>query len=403
MTVSVKLLLRCAFALSCLSPAIVLAQEPPAVPSSATEAQGFVTEPPAITRIVLFADRHLGKGDLTNGIYLERGNMIPGSGWLSVGPGYRHWYGKDSLFVNASASVSIDSYRMAQARVELPKLLKSRVAIGAQARWQDYRDVDYYGVGSTTGKDARSAYAVESNQFGAFARLRPFSWMDVGAEVGWMNPEAEYIEGPLLTGLVDKRTLVPTEVSLTVDTRDFPGHPTQGVILRGAGTHYSDQTDGAHTFNRYDAEAAGFLPLAGSRVVLAVHGLMVRTSADAGRSVPFYLQPTLGGANTLRSFGDFRFRDDNLLLATAEVRLALMTHLDLAMFADAGNVAARARDLDLAKRSYGAGLRLHTRRETFALVDVAKGAEGWRFLFRLNDPLQLSRVTKKSTFVPFVP
>lgn len=396
-------LLRCAIALTCLCPSATWAQELPPVPSSATEPEGLIAEPPALTRVVLFADRHLGKGDLTNGIYIDRGNMIPGSGWLSAGPGYKKWYGKDSLFVDASAGISVNSYRMAQARVEMPKLLRSRLAVGAHARWQDYRDVAYYGVGSDTRQDARSAYAVESNQFGAYATLRPFRWMDIAGEVGWMNPEAEYTEGPLLGGLVDKRTLVPTEVSLTVDTRDFPGHPTRGVILRGAATHYNDRTDGAHTFNRYDAEAAGFLPLAGSRIVLAVHGLMVQTSADAGRSVPFYLQPTLGGANTLRSFGDFRFRDDNLLLATAEVRLALMTHLDLAVFADAGDVARSAGDLDLDKRSYGTGLRLHTRRDTFAMVDVAKGAEGWRFLFRLKDPLHLSRLTKKSTFVPFVP
>ena len=82
--------------------------------------------------------------------------------------------------------------------------------------------------------------------------------------------------------------------------------------------------------------------------------------------------------NTLRSFTDYRFHDDNMLLANAELRLALMTHLDLAVFADAGNVAARAGDLDLDKRSYGAGFRLHTRRETFAMVDVAHGDEGWR-------------------------
>lgn len=374
------------------------------MPSSATEPAGFVAEPDAITRVVLFADRHFGKGDLTSGIYIDRGNnMIPGAGWLSVGPGYRKWYGKDSLFVDASAAVSVDSYRMAHTRVELPKLLKSRLLLGAQARWQDFGDVAYYGVGAGSQTDARSEFSVESNQFGAYAAVRPFRWMDIGGAIGWMNPEVEYKDGPLLNGLADKRTLVPIEASLTIDTRDFPGHPTQGVIVRGAGTHYSDRTDGSNTFNRYDAEAAGFLPLAGSRVVFAVHGLMVQTETEEGRAVPVYLQPSLGGANTLRSFGDFRFRDNHLLLATAEMRLALMTHMDFAMFADAGNVAAASRDLNLDKRSYGAGLRLHTRRETFAMLDVARGTEGWRFLFRLNDPLQLSRMTKKSTFVPFVP
>jgi hypothetical protein len=51
------------------------------------------------------------------------------------------------------------------------------------------------------------------------------------------------------------------------------------------------------------------------------------------------------------------------------------------MFADAGNVASRRNDLDLAKRSFGAGLRFHTRRETFAMIDAANGDEGWRVLF----------------------
>ena len=76
---------------------------------------------------------------------------------------------------------------------------------------------------------------------------------------------------------------------------------------------------------------------------------------------------------------------------------------DLAVFADAGSVAGLRRDLDLSKQSFGAGLRLHTRRETFAIVDVANGDEGWRVLFRLKDPLSLSRLTKKKTLVPFVP
>jgi hypothetical protein len=85
------------------------------------------------------------------------------------------------------------------------------------------------------------------------------------------------------------------------------------------------------------------------------------------------------------------------------VRLALMSHLDLAFFADAGNVAARPEDLDLAKRSYGGGFRLHTRRQTFAMVDVANGAEGWRVSFRLQDPLGFARIDRRALIVPFVP
>ena len=371
------------------------------MPSSTTEPQGIFPEPGLITRAVLFADRHLGKGDLTNGIYVEYGNMIPGAGWLSIGPGYKHWYAKDSVFVNAAAAISVNNYRMGAARVELPKFLKSRLALGAQVRWQDFGRIDYFGAGADTTEDMASVYGVESTQLTAYATLRPFRWMDIGGQIGWTNPDVSHVEGPF--GASEKRTFVPTELSLTIDTRDFPGHPTSGVILRGVGARYDDRTTGLNTFNRYEGEAAGFLPIAGGRMVVALHGWLVRSETSEGHSVPFYLQPSMGGITTLRSFTDYRFRDNNMLVANAEVRLALMTHLDFAVFADAGNVAARASDLDLAKRSYGAGFRLHTRRETFAMVDAATGDEGWKVSFRLKDPLGFGRITRRALLVPFVP
>jgi hypothetical protein len=40
---------------------------------------------------------------------------------------------------------------------------------------------------------------------------------------------------------------------------------------------------------------------------------------------------------------------------------------------------------------------------TFARVDVAKGHEGWRFEFRLNDPFRLARLKQHKAAVPFVP
>lgn len=387
----------------CCTPAVAAAQDAPAVPSSATEAQGILAEPDPITRATIFADRHLGKGDLTNGIYWDFGNMIPGAGWLSIGPGYRRWYGKDTMLVDASAAVSVRGYKMSQARFELPALLKSRLGIGAQARWQDFGQVDYFGVGADTVEDARSKYRIDSTQLTAFASVHPFRWMDIGAQIGWMNPRVRHAEGSLLLGVDEQRTFVPAQISMTVDTRDFPGHPTSGVVLRGAGTRYDDRTSGANTFQRYEGEAAGFIPMFGSRVVLALRGWMVRSDVEHGRSVPFYLQPSLGGVTTLRSYSDYRFHDHNMAVANAELRLALMTHVDLAVFTDAGNVARRARDLNFDKRSHGLGLRLHTRRLTYATLDAARGDEGWRFLFRLNDPLALARISKKATLVPFVP
>ena len=402
---------------TCASPLLARAQDVPSTPSSATEPQGLVAEPDAITRATLFVDRQLGKGDITNGFYVDFG-MLPGAEWVSAGPGYRHWYGRDKMLVDASAAISWRGYKAAQARFELPAIARSRLALGTQFRWQDFSQIDYFGMGPATAEADRTAYGLESKNLVGFATLRPMRWMAITAQAGWLKPTLTAPSGPFLRDLpstsaafagapvfarFDTPTFVPTEVSLTIDARDFPSHPTRGILLRGSAAHYDDRDTVAFTFTRYETEAAGFLPIAGGRLVLALHGLAVTSETSDGQMVPFFLQPSLGGANSLRGYADYRFHDRNMLVVNAEARLALMTHMDLAFFADAGNVAAQRRDLDLAKQSYGAGLRFHTRRMTYANIDAARGDEGWRFLFRLTDPLDLARLTRRSGSAPFVP
>jgi hypothetical protein len=373
------------------------AQTPTAMPEPENEPQGLIGEPGGLTRVAIFADRHFGKGDITNGFYINHANMIPGAGWLAAGPGYRHWYKQDSVFVDASTSLSIRGYKQAQGRLELPQLLRSRLALGTQVRWQDFPKVHYFGAGPDTLEGARTEYRLRTQNAVAYATLRPVRWFDINGEIGWLKPE-------LPARSVAEPEFVHGQVSAMADGRDFPGHPTRGIMLRVAASRYEDRDLGAHSFDRYESEAAAFLPLAGSRVVLALRGWVVASETDPGQTVPFYLLPSLGGGNTLRGYVDYRFHDRNMAVANVELRFALMTHMDLALFGDAGNVAADRRDLDLEKRSYGAGLRLHTRRETFAMLDVARGDEGWRMLFRLTDPLALTRRhSRRTATVPFVP
>jgi outer membrane protein assembly factor BamA len=192
-------------------------------------------------------------------------------------------------------------------------------------------------------------------------------------------------------------------LSATVDTRDHRSHPSRGGVYRAAWTDYADRDAGTFSFHRSEAEVAHFVPLAGDRVVLAAHGWLVAADTAVGRAIPFYLQPSLGGSNTLRGFADFRFHDSHLAVVNVESRFALFTHVDAALFAGAGNVASRFADLNLDKRACGVGLRVHARQSTVARVDVARGSEGWRLLVRMNDPLQLSRLSRRSPAIPFVP
>src|SRR5688572_1808566 len=116
-------------ALMCAHPSPALAQD-----ASTSAPQGFFAEPDVIERAALFADRHISNGDVTNGFYVDSWNMIPGAGWISAGPGYRHWYKNDSLFVDGSAAISWRNYKTAQARFELPRLARSRLTVGSHVR-----------------------------------------------------------------------------------------------------------------------------------------------------------------------------------------------------------------------------------------------------------------------------
>ena len=401
---------------------VTLAQDvPAATPSPAdTGPTAIFAEPSTIARGIDFVTRTLGDGsEVKSGFYLETSNMPTGAGWITAGPGYRYWLFGDQMFIDGSAAVSWRAYKMAQARIEMPRLAKSRLVLGTQVRWQDLTQVSYFGDGADSLETDRSEYRLKSTNIAGYATVRPTPWLSVGGRIGWLDrpslgppagtfqrgnpPTQEVFPSDPVFGLSAQPSFAYREASIAVDTRNRPGHPTTGGLYRAAWAGYTDQDHGAFSFRRSEVEAAHFIPVSRSRVVFAMHGWLVASHTADDEWVPFYFEPGLGGHNTLRSFSEYRFHDRNLLLVNLETRIALFNHLDAAVFADAGNVAADIDDVDLDKRSYGAGLRLHSRESTFARVDIAHGAEGWRFMLRLSDPLQLKRLTRRTAPVPFVP
>jgi outer membrane protein assembly factor BamA len=194
--------------------------------------------------------------------------------------------------------------------------------------------------------------------------------------------------------------------SVAIDTRNFAGHPTSGGLYRATVARYTDRTYGKYSFNRYDVEAAHFLPVIEDNWVIALRGWAVFSQTSGGNVVPFYLMPSLGGKNTLRGYYDYRFHDRDMEVFNVESRWGLFTHLDAAVFYDAGKVAPRAGDLGFTqlKTSYGFGLRVHTREATVGRIDVGHSTEGWRVVFKMNDPFKRSTLSGGRTeVIPFVP
>ena len=396
-----------------------LAQEP-VPPQAPTAPAGFFPEPRIIAHAIDFVTRTIGDGgDDKSGLYPEFSNMITGAGWISIGPGYRHWFLGDRIFTDASAALSWRSYKMARARVEVTNLVRSRVALGSEVKWQDFTQHTYFGLGPDSLETDRSEYRIKSFNAIGYTNIRPLKWLTIGGRGGWLSRPSllepsgnfgrgypsteETFPGEAAFARTEQPNYLHGELSVTADTRDHRSHPRRGGLYRGAWTRFSDRDDGHFSFQRFEAEGAQFVSTADARVTVAMHGWLVASDTADGREIPFYLVPSLGSSRALRSFTNYRFHDRHLAAANVEVRLAMLAHLDAVMFADAGNVAPRLADLNFDQRSIGIGFRLHTGSATFARMDVAKGREGWRLILSTDDPLHLSRLSRRTAPIPFVP
>lgn len=410
------------------TPSIALAQDDhsPTKPTqdnqAVTEQSGFFSEPDIIGRAIRYGSRLMSSsdgGEVKNGFYPEFGEMITGAGWISAGPGYRQWLFGDRMFVDGSAAVSWRMYKMAQARVELPTLARSRITAGAQVRWQDLTQISYFGDGPDSLETNRSEYRMESANVVGYVIGKPTQWLSINGKLGWITrPSIQAPAGTFERGYPDTRTVFPNdpvyqvaeqpnflhgEVAMVADTRDHRGYPSEGGVYQASWSHYADREIDRFSFHRYEAEAAHFVPVSSHRIVLFAHGWLAGSRADEGQTVPFYLLPALGGSSSLRSYTSYRFHDRNLVLINAEARVKVYTHVDWALFAEAGNVAPKFGELNFDRQSYGMGFRVHTRQATVARVDVAHGDEGWQVLFRVNDPFRFSRLSKRTAPLPFVP
>lgn len=389
-------------------------------PGGSGTTDGLLGEPRALTQAMDFIDRRWETDDARakNGFYPDLSGPITGSGWIAVGPGYRHRLFNDHALVDGSATISWRAYKEAQARFELTDLASNHLRLGVQGRWQDFTQVDDFGRGSGSLESQRSEYAVKYTDVLGYGNLKTTSWLTIGGRFGWMQkPRLGSAHGPFHRdfpdalnvfvsdpGVTDPTSYLHGDVSVTVDTRDYPGHPTTGALYRASAAAFSDRGDlGLFSFRRYEAEGMQIVPLTGTRWLLALHAWGAFSNTSPGNEVPFYLLPSLGGQNTLRGYDDYRFHDRNLLLVSGESRWALLRHMDVAAFFDAGNVASRASDLNLRKTSYGVGARVHTRATTVVRLDVGHSTEGYQVILRLTDPFSLMRRNERNTVAPFVP
>ena len=381
---------------------------------------GILGEPSILAKLAMSTDTTIG-GEPRDGLYAQTSDMITGAGWISAGPGYRRTVLDGRGRLDMSAAVSWNLYKVAQASFELPHLAHDRLSLGTQVRYQDALQIEYFGVGNDSRESDQSAYRFNNFDVIAFGRLRANRWLSVDGRAGWIpRPDLTTATGPRVNfpntidlfseatapGIRTQPPFLHSDLSVIADSRDHPGHPTVGGVYRATVAAYSDRGTGAYSFRRYEIEGAQFIPLGTRKWILALHAWEAFSDVSAGRAVPFYMMPTLGGKNTLRGYHDYRFHDNDMQNVNVESRLALLTHMDVAVFADAGKVTPDASDLDFrhVRTSYGAGLRFHNATSTLLRIDAGHSVEGWRVFIKATDSFKRSTpASGRASVVPFVP
>jgi outer membrane protein assembly factor BamA len=121
--------------------------------------------------------------------------------------------------------------------------------------------------------------------------------------------------------------------------------------------------------------------------VIALRGRTRLTDTRNGQTVPFYLQPLVGGSDDLRGFRPFRFSGNNSLVLNGEYRWAIFAGCDGAVFLDGGKVFQRPGLLNFndLEASAGFGLRFNARNRTFIRLDFGFSHEGFQVWFKFND------------------
>lgn len=393
------------------------------VPDAAPAAPGFFNEPEALTKGVNILERRVAAAaadDPSDGFFVDFSDMITGSGWISAGPGYRqHVLNRRAIFT-ASAALSWRLYRMAQARAELPRLANGHAAVGAQALYRDNLQVNYFGLGNDTLAAGRTGFRLKTADLATYGswktgpivaagRVGWLGYVDVSSMTGWgidYPDTTRVFSEATAPGLVSQPSFVHADASIVADLRDERSDPSRGGVYRASIARYDDRSTGHFTFNLYELDAAQYVTVVRDRIVLAGHAWAALTSTGAGHDVPFFLMPSLGGRNTLRGFDDFRFYDRNMETFSLEARARLYAHVDGAVFVDTGEVASHPAGLGFSSlhTSVGVGIRLRSRDVTFGRLDVAKGPEGWHFVFMAREPFKRKTFDGRIPAVaPFVP
>jgi len=325
-----------------------------------------------------------------DGAYPWFGSVFGGSG-MAVGAGFLKRL-ENAAFFNVQTGISINASTMLRGAFASPQLWRGKLQVDVSGQWLKAKDVAFYGFGQDSNQSTRQSLDYAPKDLGGNVTVRPLRYVALTGGYSFLNFDTES-ETPLFfgsaaPGLDEELNYHVSRASLAFDWRPSPSYSTRGGLYRVSLERYHEARDRPYSFTSQEYEIVQQLPLVREQFVLAVRGLMTLTAADANQEVPVMLAPYLGSGSTLRGFANRRFTDRNRALLTGEYRWRPSRYLDMALFIDAGQVAADRRDFDFDEFdvSWGIGARFHGPSFNAFRVEVARGREGIRLVFAGSQP-----------------
>jgi hypothetical protein len=346
------------------------------------------------------------------------GIIVAGSG-LAAGVGYQHPdLVTDRIDFEAEGSISVRRYQYYRAAIgrlrdqgstlefdtadaSVPSLFNASArkapgsAVYLDVRFRDYPQHSFYGTGIDSLREHETDYLLRGVSLEGVWQRQLTSALGLSARGGWLDLEVGAGHDGAVVNLEDRfpLTTVPGAlqppgfltfgIGLAHDTRSAPGAPEDGhmvgVSLRRFAAHNAPDL----SFTRVTVEARAYQRPLTERGVVAARALLSDDLTGDTGATPFYLQATLGGSETLRSYHSYRFRDHAIAHGTVEYRWRAHRFVELVPFFDVGTVGRGFSHLAFGslKTSRGIGFRVRTNRRALGRLDWAWGGEGQRVVF----------------------
>lgn len=323
------------------------------------------------------------------GLHPVAGSIVPGSGFAG-GLGFnlaRALQSKPLRFsTNIEARGSMNEFWEVGANVHIigssPTTDDRHINATLFAQHRALPELTYFGLGDLSSVTNESLYGLEDTSVGGklsvplpldFAISGNFGGLWAGPESfhGSSTPSIEEIFTPANTpALNTSTTYVSSGVSI-----DWT-HPLEQCLhcwFRTditAGFQFFHEASGEpYSFRRFHVEWTqtwhpfpDFSPDLGT---VSIVSRLVESTTSAGNSVPFYLDPTIGGTDidnygVVRSYRDYRFRAPNILTFQGEYTHPLYDPVGLLFFYDVGKVALERGDLGInhMRHSFGIGFTI---------------------------------------------